>query len=60
MYKIELQEGEKVLVSKEFLKYVDLIDCSNELLKQMGLGRQIIIYEKKNDKWAKFGEWRAR
>ena len=55
MYKIELQENEKVLISKEFLKYDDLVNCSEELLKQMGLGSQMIIYEKKNDKWAKFG-----
>lgn len=60
MYKIELQEDKKILISKEFLKYIDLVNCVDELLKQMGLGRQVIIYEKKNDKWAKFGEWRAR
>jgi len=60
MYKIELEEDEKVLISKEFLKYDDIIQYSNELLKQIELNRKIIIYEIKNDKWVKFGEWKMR
>ena len=60
MHKIELEEDEKVLISKEFLKYEDIIQYSNELLKQIELNRKIIIYEIKNDKWVKFGEWKMR
>lgn len=60
MYKIELEENGKVLISKEFSKYDDIIQYSNELLKQIKLNRKIIIYEMKNDKWIKFGEWKMR
>lgn len=60
MYKIELEEDEKVLISKEFLKYDDITQYSNELLKQIELNRKIIIYELKNDEWVKFGEWKMR
>lgn len=60
MYKIELEEDEKVLISKEFLKYDDITQYSNELLKQIELNRKIIIYEFKNDEWVKFGEWKMR
>ncbi|MGL4612575.1 MAG: hypothetical protein ACRC8M_02420 [Cetobacterium sp.] len=60
MYKIELEENGKILISKEFSKYDDIIDYSNELLRQIELDRKVIIYEIKNNKWVKFGEWKMR
>ncbi|MGL4903561.1 MAG: hypothetical protein ACRDDH_11350 [Cetobacterium sp.] len=60
MYKIELEDKEKILISKEFLKYDDVIEYSNELLKEMKLNRVVIIYEKKNGEWIKFGTWSMR
>lgn len=60
MYKIELEEDENLLISKEFLKYEDIIKYSNELLKQIEPNRKIILYEMKNDKWVKFGEWKMK
>lgn len=60
MYKIELEENGKVLKSKEFSKYDDIIQCSNKLLEEIEIDRKIIIYEMKNDNWVKFGEWKMR
>ncbi|MHA4990641.1 hypothetical protein [Cetobacterium somerae] len=48
MYRIELLENQKVLKFKEFDKLDDIFKYSNTLLKELSLGKLIIIYEKKD------------
>ncbi|MGL4358446.1 MAG: hypothetical protein ACRCSY_07105 [Cetobacterium sp.] len=60
MYRVDLLEDETVLESKEFLKYQNTIDYSNVLLDELKINRTIVIYEKKNNEWVRFGTWSMR
>ncbi|MGL4358714.1 MAG: hypothetical protein ACRCSY_08500 [Cetobacterium sp.] len=60
MYRVDLLEDETVLESKEFLKYQNTIDYSNILLDELKINRTIVIHEKKNNEWVKFGTWSMR
>ena len=56
MYKIELIEQDKIIESKEFLKFDDIFNYSSILLKELNLNSKVVIFEKKEDKWIEFGK----
>lgn len=58
MYRVTLLEKEEVLSSKEFEDYENTFAYIKSLIKQLGENRKIIVHEKRNDKWEKFGEWK--
>ncbi|MGL5802687.1 MAG: hypothetical protein ACRCX7_08890 [Cetobacterium sp.] len=60
MYKVDLIENETILKSKELKDYESAFSCLNGLVKYLGENRKIIIYEKKLNKWVKFGEWKLQ
>lgn len=47
MYKIELIEQDKIIESKEFLKFDDIFNYSSILLKELNLNSKVVIFEKK-------------
>ena len=60
MYKVDLLENDTILKSKELKDYESAFSCLNGLVKYLGKNRKIIVYEKKSNKWVKFGEWKLQ
>lgn len=60
MYKVDLLENETILNSKELKDYESAFKYLNNLVKELGENRKIIIYEKRLEKWEKFGEWKLQ
>ena len=60
MYKIELIEQDKIIESKEFLKFDDIFTYSSILLKELTLNSKVVIFEKKEEKWGEFGKWQMK
>lgn len=60
MYKVDLLENEAILKSKELKDYDKAIERVNELMGDLVEDRKIIVYEKKSNKWVKFGEWKLQ
>lgn len=60
MYKIELIEQDKIIESKEFLKFDDIFNYSSILLKELTLNSKIVIFEKKEEKWVEFWKWKMK
>lgn len=60
MYKVDLLENETILNSKELKDYESTFKYLNNLVKELGENRKIIIYEKKLNEWVKFGEWKIK
>lgn len=58
MYRIILLENEEILLSKEIEDYDEIFNHINILIKKLDKNKKIIVHEKRNDKWAKFGEWK--
>ncbi|MCQ8213545.1 hypothetical protein NON08_13640 [Cetobacterium somerae] len=58
MYRIILLENEQILLSKEIEDYDEIFNHINVLIKQLDKSKKIIVHEKRNDKWMKFGEWK--
>ncbi|MDX8334989.1 MULTISPECIES: hypothetical protein [Cetobacterium] len=58
MYKIILLENEQILSSKEIESYDDTFSYINNLIKELDKNKKIIVDEKRNDRWVKFGEWK--
>ncbi|MDX8336900.1 MAG: hypothetical protein RSC62_04695 [Cetobacterium sp.] len=53
-----LLEKEVILSLKELKNYENTFAYIESLIKQLGKNRKIIVHEKRNDKWEKFGEWK--
>ena len=60
MYKNELIEQDKIIESKEFLKFDDIFTYSSILLKELTLNSKVVIFEKKEEKWVEFGKWQMK
>ncbi|MGL4653158.1 hypothetical protein [Cetobacterium sp.] len=60
MYKVELFEQEKVLRYKELEDYDSTFSYLETLIKELGDNRKIIVHEKKESGWIKFGEWKLQ
>ena len=58
MYRVNLLEKEVILSLKELKNYENTFAYIESLIKQLGKNRKIIVHEKRNDKWEKFGEWK--
>lgn len=58
MYRVTLLEKEEILSFKELKDYENTFAYIEYLIKQLGKNRKIIVHEKRNDKWEKFGEWK--
>ncbi|MCQ9627845.1 hypothetical protein HS141_13015 [Cetobacterium somerae] len=58
MYRVTLLEKEEILSFKELKDYENTFAYIESLIKQLGKNRKIIVHEKRNDKWEKFGEWK--
>lgn len=58
MYRIILLEQEQILSSKEIEDYDETFIYINSLVKQLDKNKKIIVHEKRNDEWEKFGEWK--
>lgn len=58
MYRVCLIEKEEVLLFKEIEDYENTFVYINELIKQLEENRKIVVYENRNEKWEKFGEWK--
>ncbi|WP_047383314.1 hypothetical protein [Candidatus Cetobacterium colombiensis] len=58
MYRVTLLEKEVILSLKELKNYENTFAYIESLIKQLGKNRKIIVHEKRNDKWEKFGEWK--
>lgn len=58
MYRVCLLEKEEVLLFKEIEDYENTFVYINELIKQLGKNRKIVVHENRNEKWEKFGEWK--
>lgn len=58
MYRVSLLEKEEVLLFKEIEDYENTFVYINELIKQLGENRKIVVHENRNEKWEKFGEWK--
>lgn len=58
MYRIILLENEEILSSKEIEDYDETFSYINSLVKQLDKNKKIIVHEMRNEKWAKFGEWK--
>lgn len=53
-YRVEFIEKDKMVISKEFEDYDEAYNYSNELIKKLGENSEIIVYEKKENKWKLF------
>lgn len=60
MYKINLLENEITIASKEVSEYEDVLKEVDKLMSILSKNRRIIVYNKKNDNWIKFGEWKIQ
>ncbi|MGL5903266.1 MAG: hypothetical protein ACRCZO_11340 [Cetobacterium sp.] len=60
MYKVELIERDIILTSKELKDYESTFNYLETILKELEANRKIIVYEKRSDKWGKFGEWKLQ
>lgn len=60
MYKVDLLENETILNSKELENYDRAIERVNELMGDLIGNRKIIVYNKKDVEWVKFGEWKLQ
>lgn len=58
MYRVTLLEKEEILLFKELEDYENTFTYIESLIKQLGKNRKIIVHEKRDDKWTKFGEWK--
>lgn len=58
MYRVTLLEKEEILLFKELEDYENTFTYIESLIKQLGKNRKIIVHEKRDDKWVKFGEWK--
>lgn len=58
MYKVILLENEQILSSKEIEDYDETFSYINSLVKQLDKNKKIVVHEMRNEKWAKFGEWK--
>ena len=58
MYKIILLENEEILSCKEIEDYDKTFSYIDILIKQLDKNKKIIVHEKRNNKWEKFGEWK--
>lgn len=58
MYRIILLENEEILSSKEIEDYDETFSYINSLVKQLDKNKKIVVHEKRNEKWEKFGEWK--
>ena len=58
MYRIILLAQEQNLSSKEIEDYDETFIYINSLVKQLDKNKKIIVHEKRNDEWEKFGEWK--
>ncbi|MCQ8211001.1 hypothetical protein NON08_00250 [Cetobacterium somerae] len=57
MYRIILLENEEVVLSKEIESYDETFDNIKILINQLNKNKKIMVQEKRDDKWANFGEW---
>lgn len=60
MYKISLLENEITIMSKEVLEYEDVLKEVDKLVSLLSKNKKIIVYNNKNNKWVKFGEWKIQ
>ncbi|MGL5175102.1 MAG: hypothetical protein ACRC7F_01940 [Cetobacterium sp.] len=60
MYKVELFEHENILISRELEDYDSTFSYLEVLIKELGDNRKIIVHEKRDDRWVKFGEWKLQ
>ena len=58
MYRVILLENEQILSSKEIEDYDETFSYINSLVKQLDKNKKIVVHEMRNEKWAKFGEWK--
>lgn len=58
MYKVMLLKQEEILSTKELENYDKTFVYIETLIKQLGENKRIVVHEKRNDKWEKFGEWK--
>jgi len=58
MYKVMLLKQEEILSTKELENYDKTFAYIETLIKQLGENKRIIVHEKRNEKWEKFGEWK--
>ena len=58
MYRVTLIEKDEILLFKEIEDYENTFTYIESLIKKLGKNRKIIVHEKRDDKWAKFGEWK--
>lgn len=60
MYKINLLENEITITSKEVLEYEDVLKEVDKLIYILNKNKKIIVYNKKDNNWIKFGEWKMQ
>lgn len=60
IYKVILLKQEEILSINELENYNKTFVYIETLIKHLGENKRIIVHEKRNDKWEKFGEWKLK